>query len=272
MKSIKPQYVTVGLSVIIAISGWSAWLTARNVPEPTPSKLEHTVMSVVWYQTAAEFKAHCYQAYNLGKLMLDNDLALIQRSKKRAIIVDVDETVLDNSPHSALLIKEEKTFPYQWNEWVGAAKAEALPGAVEFLNYASSKGVDVFYISNRTVEQVAPTMENLKKAGFPQAQADHLLFRTNESGKEKRRLTVAEDHDIVLLFGDNLNDFSYVFEKKSIVDRSGEVTRLKNEFGKQFIVLPNPIYGDWEGAVYNYNYRLSDEEKDALRKSALRLP
>lgn len=272
MKNIKPHYVTVGLSLIIAISGWSAWLTARNVSEPKPSKLEHTVMSVVWYQTAAEFQALCFQAYNVGKLMLDNDLVNVQHTKKRAIIVDVDETVLDNSPHSALLIKEDQTFPYQWNEWVNAAKAEAIPGAVEFLNYAVSKGVDVFYISNRTVEQVTATMENLKKAGFPQAQADHLLFRAEESGKENRRLKVAEDHDIVLLVGDNLNDFSYVFERKSIVDRSNEVTRLKNEFGKRFIVLPNPMYGEWEGAVYHYNYKLSDEQKDALRKAAMRLP
>lgn len=272
MKNIKSQYITLGFTVIIAISGWSVWLTARNVPEPKPAKLEHTVMSVVWYQTAAEFKALCYQAYNLGKLMLDEDLTHAQHSKKRAIVVDVDETVLDNSPHSALLIKEDKTFPYQWNEWVSAAKAEALPGAAEFLSYAVSKGVDVFYVSNRNVDQVSATAENLKKAGFPQAQADHLLFKSNESSKEKRRLKIAEDHEIVLLFGDNLNDFTNVFERKNIADRSTEATKLKNEFGKKFIVLPNPIYGDWEGAVYNYDYRISDEQKDALRKSALRLP
>lgn len=272
MKNIKPHYMILGLSIIISISGWSAWLTARNVPEPKPVKLEHTVMSVVWYQTAAEFKALCYQAYNTGKLMLDNDLAHTRHSKKPAIIVDIDETVLDNSPHSALLIKEDKTFPYQWNEWVNAAKAEAIPGAVEFLSYAASKGVDVFYISNRGVGQVTATMENLKRTGFPQAQADHMLFKSDESSKEKRRLKVAEDHDIVLLFGDNLNDFTNVFEKKNVADRSSEATRLKSEFGKRFIVLPNPIYGDWEGAVYNYDYRISEEQKDVLRKSALRLP
>lgn len=258
------------LSLFLVVGGWSAWWTANPLPVQQRSKTEHTVLAIAWYQTAGEFRALCYQAYNLAHLRLDNDFLTRKSEKKRAVVVDIDETVLDNSPHAARLIKENASYPVLWNEWVDAAKAAAIPGAVEFLTYAVSRGADVFYISNRRVDQVDATVRNLAAAGFPQATAGHMLFKDKESGKESRRQKVAQTHDLVLLMGDNLNDFSSVFEAKNIRDRFAEVDRLKGEFGAKFILLPNPIYGDWEAAIYDYNYRISDEEKDAKRKSVLK--
>lgn len=255
---------------VLVVAGLSFWLAAYPVPEQHPSKAEHTVMAVTWYQTGAEFRALCFQAYNTAKLMLDLDLQNKSITQKRAVIVDIDETVLDNSPNAATQIRDNQAYPYKWNEWIDAAVAEPLPGALEFLQYAAAKGVDVYYISNRRANQVPATMKNLAKLGFPHVQEDRMLFRTTESSKEKRRGTVSNDHHIALLVGDNLNDFTDAFERKSVADRFKEVDRLKEEFGKRFIVLPNPIYGDWEGAIYDYNYRLSDQEKDQRRKSALR--
>lgn len=264
---LKPIFL---LSLSLVVGGWSAWWTANPSPVQQRSKTEHTVLAIVWYQTAGEFRALCYQAYTLAKLRLDNDLLTRKSTKKRAVVVDIDETVLDNSPHAARLIKENASYPVLWNEWVDAAQAAAIPGAVEFLTYAVSKGVDVFYISNRRLDQVDATMKNLATAGFPQATAGHMLFKDKESGKESRRQKVANTHDIVVLMGDNLNDFSNAFEAKNIEDRFAEVDRLREEFGNKYIVLPNPIYGDWEAAIYGYNYRIPDEEKDAKRKSVLK--
>jgi 5'-nucleotidase (lipoprotein e(P4) family) len=95
-----------------------------------------------------------------------------------------------------------------------------------------------------------------------------VLVRTNESGKEARRQIISSKHRIVLLMGDNLNDLSNVFERKSVADRFAEVDKTRAMFGSRFIVLPNAMYGDWESAIYEYK-RLSEVEKTAKRANAL---
>ncbi len=253
-------------SVLLAGFGSIAWVAG----EEHAMKNEHTTLALVWYQNAAECRALYYQAFNTARLVLDNDLKNNKPAKKRAIVVDVDETILDNSPHSVMLLKEDKSFPFRWDEWIDAAKAEALPGSVAFLSYAVSRGVDVYYISNRTTAQLSSTIKNLKSAGFPLADEQHVILKDKESSKEGRRNAVASDHEIVLLMGDNLNDFSNVFERKNTAERFGEADKAKDKFGSKFIVLPNPVYGEWEGALYDYNFKISDQEKDSKRKAALR--
>ncbi len=230
---------------------------------------EQLVMGTLWYQKSAEMRAISYQAYNIARLLFDIDLEKGASEKKRAVVVDIDETVLDNSPCDAGHIGKDFGYPTGWAEWVNEAKAEALPGAVEFLNYVVEKGADVFYVSNRKVEFKEATMKNLKALGFPQVVDIHVLLREDTSDKEPRRQKIQENHRIVLLIGDNLNDFDSIFRKKGVDERLAAVDGLKEEFGKKFIVLPNPIYGDWEGAVYNYNFKLSPKEKSDARKSSL---
>ena len=112
-------------------------------------------------------------------------------------------------------------------------------------------------------------MKNLTARGFPQVTRDHVLLKENESSKEARRKSIAATHRIVVLMGDNLNDLAAVFERKSVAERSAEVEKLKNEFGNRFIVLPNPMYGDWESALYGYRRGLTDAEKDSARIASL---
>ncbi len=113
------------------------------------------------------------------------------------------------------------------------------------------------------------TIRNLLKAGAPQADASHvILHQPHEKGKEARRQQVAKTHEILLLFGDNLGDFSG-FDYLSPSERIQAVENRKDEFGRKLIVFPNPMYGDWEGAIYKYDYRKSDEEKAKLRKKNL---
>jgi len=253
------------LIVILLLSGCSSKNTTTEL-----SKNEYMVMSVLWYQTSAEARALYYQAFNTAQLILDNHLKSNTSKKKRAVIVDIDETVLDNSPYQGKLIKNNQSFPTGWQEWTGLARAAALPGAIDFLNYTDSLGVAIFYVSNRKVATKEGTIKNLKLLGFPQIEEDHFYLKTDESSKEKRRQAITKNHDIVLLIGDNLNDFADVFEKKLIQERLNEVDKLKKVFGKKFIVLPNPMYGEWEGAVYNYDWGLSDEEKNLKRKEVIK--
>ncbi len=188
---------------------------------------------------------------------------------KRAVIVDIDETVLDNSPFEAKMITKNAKFPDDWYEWTKLGKAKALPGSVEFLNYAASKGVDVFYITNRTSEEVEVTIKNLKLLNFPMADTLHILTKIDESSKEKRRKIIAETHRIVLLIGDNLTDFDGIFDKASVERRDFAADSLKNVFGSRFIVIPNAMYGDWEYALYGYNKSIDSKEKEKIRKSLL---
>lgn len=235
------------------------------------SRNEHLVMSVVWVQTSAEARALSYQAFNAARMRLDHDLATNAETKKRAVVVDIDETVLDNSPHMAQLIKTNEVFPYAWTEWVDRAQAEGLPGSREFLLYAVSRGYDVFYVSNRSeARERDGTIRNLKAKGFPQVEDGHILLMGEQSSKDRRRKKIEDSHEIVLLMGDNLNDLATVFEKKPVGERSAAVDELRSEFGKRFIVLPNPMYGEWESAVYGYQRGLSDSQKNQKRKAVLK--
>ncbi len=169
-----------------------------------------------------------------------------------------------------MLLKQSKLFPYRYDEWIDAAKEQPLPGALEFARYAASRGVELFYISNRATNMLNATLRNLRSAGFPQAETDHVLLMGDDPSKEGRRKEIASAHEIVLLLGDNLNDLSSAFEGKSIAGRANEVDKAKEKFGTRYIVLPNPVYGAWESAVYGNKPNLTEEQKDAIRKSALR--
>ena len=233
---------------------------------------EYQVGAILWTQTSGEKAALAYQAFSLARLRLDQDFrANRNRRVKRAVIVDVDETVLDNSFYQAKLVKEQKPFEAKtWTEWCNRAQATALPGAVEFLRYANSRGVRVFYITNRRVAEKDGTARNLKALGFPDVSDDTLLVRTDGSSKEPRRLSVAANYRIVLLMGDNLNDFAAVFEQSKTIDsRLSAAEQNQKQFGARFIVLPNPMYGAWEDAVYG-DGRLTEEQKAEKRRAVLK--
>lgn len=249
--------------------------TAAPAPSQKQADNVYQEGAILWTQTSGEARALAYQAFTLARMVLDRDLQEHRRSRlKRAIVVDADETVLDNSRYQATLLKNRQNYDAQtWTDWVKRAEAEAIPGAVEFLRYAASRGVRVFYVTNRNLAEKDATAINLKKLGFPDVSDETLLVRTDAktSSKEARRRTVGAKFRIVLLMGDNLNDFAEIFQQsKTVADRLAAVERNKSQFGKRFIVLPNVMYGDWESAVYEYNFKLSEEEKAAKRKSQLK--
>ncbi len=236
---------------------------------------EYQVGAVLWTQSSGEKVALAYQAFSLARLRLDQDFRANRRSKlRRAVIVDVDETILDNSRNQAMLVKTQRPYDSKtWTEWCNRAEATALPGAVEFLRYANARGVRVFYVTNRKEVEKDGTARNLKQLGFPEVTDETLLIRTdkNSSSKEPRRQAIAAKYRIVLLMGDNLNDFAEVFENsKTTESRLTAAEQNKNQFGSRFIVLPNPMYGAWEDAVYGDASKLTEEQKAEKRHKALK--
>lgn len=237
---------------------------------PKISKNDYLVMPTLWVQSSAEYRALCYQTYYLAQNRLKTNLEAYKGKKKPAVVLDLDETVLDNSPYEAHVIKNGKSYPADWQKWCDLAKAETIPGAREFLLFAKQKGVEIYYISNRREKTRKGTVLNLKNLKLPFADDAHVFLRTDVSSKEPRRQKVKKEHEILLLFGDNLLDFSSLYEKQSTSRRSAVVDSLRNEFGTRFIVLPNPMYGDWDASVLKYDNNISNEERLNRRRDELK--
>ena len=250
---------------------------AQQATQPA-TDLDYQTAAVLYMQKAAEYRALAYQAFNVARMQLDADtrnmrrLPRRERRMPRAIVVDIDETVLDNSPAQAYGIKNNVPFNTKdWYAWGEMRKARAIPGSLDFLNYAVSRGVKVFYISNRDEVQKQATIDNLKTLGFRDISTDNVMLRTTESSKDARRAAASARHRVVMLVGDNLDDFTSAFERKSIADRFSEVEKAGAQWGTRFIVLPNAMYGTWENAIYEYQ-RLTEAQKAEKRAAALELP
>lgn len=283
----KKYLLTFGLVLSSIVSTY--FVTVSTAQQGTGTGAVQTVNNdyqtgaTLFMQKAAEYRALCYQAFYWAQRTLEDDaktskkLPKAQRKMPRAVVVDIDETVLDNSPAQAYGIKNQLPFNLkEWYAWGEMRKAKAIPGAVAFANYAKSKGVRIFYVSNRDDVQLQATIDNLKAVGFPDITAENVLLRTKDAGgkyvstKEPRRLAISEKYRIVILMGDNLNDLSSVYEAKSVADRFAAVDADKALYGNRFIVLPNAMYGEWESAIYR-----DDKTKttnDVKRANALELP
>ncbi|MFA0963233.1 5'-nucleotidase, lipoprotein e(P4) family [Roseivirga sp. BDSF3-8] len=250
---------------------------ADSVEQPAPSAFstdnirENSSLAVLYHQNAAEYRALAYQAFNLGRMRLDEMKREGTDLRGKAIVLDVDETLLDNSPYNARLIADnEKYTPATWSEWTAEAKADSIPGAVSFLTYADAEGMEIYYVSNRSVDDLEPTMRNMEALGFPQVDSTHYFLKEDTSDKEERRKAVREKSEIVLFFGDNLGDYMSIFDKQPTDKRYADADSLQADFGRKFILLPNAMYGTWEGAIYDYDRKLTDEEEFDVRMRTLR--
>lgn len=275
MKTIRLAIAILSLPLMISChttKGTTATAVTPAAPTPALHNLEINgkVYAAVFQQRAAEYKALCQQAFNVATWQLD--AALKQpHTKPLAIITDIDETLLDNSPYAVAMAQKGQTYnETTWLEWTSKGIAEPLMGSQAFYKYAASKGVEVFYITNRSINDKPGTIANLAKYNFPFADEAHVVVRGKISSKEARRLKVGETHDILLLLGDNLADFSTVFDKKPEVQRLEGVVNNAAEFGKRFIVLPNSGYGDWEAALFDYNFKWKPAQKDSIYMSKVK--
>ena len=268
------RYLSIFLTAIILFSACQT---------TTSEKYDHAMLnSVLWVQHAAEYKAASIQAYMTAKTMLDLALldkewtaAIEQASDYQtlppAIIIDVDETVLDNSPYEAQLIKSGKAYNSDtWTAWSKEQRAKPVPGALDFCTHAHQNGVTVFYITNRREQLKEATRANLQRMGFPLiADMDTVFHKTNTSDKGERRAAIARNFRILLLIGDNAGDFYSGFTKGSKVKRDSLVSRYRQNFGTKWIILPNPMYGDWESALFEYNRGLPEDEQKRIKYEQL---
>lgn len=257
--------ILLSLAILISIS---ACKPTEN-PNSNIVDNDHLLLATLFQQTSPEYDALCIQAYNIASDKLVEFNVESANATMPAIVLDLDETVLDNSPFEAKCIIENTNYPNFWDEWMNAAKAELVPGVKEFLLLADSLNFEIYYISNRKVKYLDQTIENMEKHNLPQAEATHIWLKTDVDSKKLRREKLLLEREIILLIGDNLNDFNEVFEVETNEDRSDLVIANKAEFGDRFIVLPNPMYGEWVKALLNNSYKHSNQQRDSLFKQKL---
>ncbi|TFG63793.1 MAG: hypothetical protein E4H28_05945, partial [Gemmatimonadales bacterium] len=156
----------------------------RVIADGPPAWVTSVLDATLWVQTSAEYNAIARQTWAMaGRLMRvaleDTTWTAVAEqlpgygSLPPAVIVDVDETVLNNVPYAARMIDARDSYSHEtWDRWVKEAKARPVPGAVEFARLARELGVEVFYVTNRDADLEEPTVRNLLAVGFPPGEAE----------------------------------------------------------------------------------------------------
>lgn len=258
--------------LILAVIASTILLGCSNLVSDSKHNMEqeNLTLATIWYQNSPEVKALYYQGFNIAKERV-LEFKQTESVKPKAVVVDIDETMVDNSSFQGKMIKTGKPFtPEMWSEWVSLEKAEALPGAVEFSQFCKAEGVEVIYLSNRTLDELDATMRNMQKLGFAFINPENFYLKDETSKKENRREQVAEKFEIILLLGDNLNDFAEVFENRTNNWGVSVVDEQREQFGRRFIAFPNPMYGDWEKNIYNYERVENEKTSFTLRRGTVK--
>lgn len=226
-----------------------AQATAKEVP------LHRGLDANLFMQTSAEYRACCVQAFNLADRVLSDRLKLATlpvSDKKSAVVFDLDETVLDNGRFQTKQIRDGAAFDAgRWSQWEqkGGSELDLIPGAKPFIKKLESLGIERVYITNRNETCHAQTLEALDRLGIS-VPPDQLLCSSEETGtnKTKRRELAESRFQVLFYVGDNLRDFDEVFrynEQVGIDGRKKLVDERAEKFGRDWIILPNPAYGEW---------------------------
>ncbi len=265
-------------------------VVAGQAPHQGPGPNDN-LNAVAWMQTSVEYRLIAGQTWRSALVQLDKAIktpswdALTREERANpaaglpsAIIVDVDETMLDNSPYQARLIRDGKSYnEATWAEWVKEEAAKPVPGAVEFTKAAAARGITIYYLTNRAEDLTAPTINNLRKAGFPikddsQVMGLGMIVDGCESeGTEKgcRRQLVGRTHRVLMQFGDQLGDMVTVTANTQ-AGREQAIRPYLGWIGERWFVLPNPSYGSWEPALFNNVWSQPETERRQQKIDALR--
>ena len=249
--------------------------TIRAQDAPVASDM---LLATLWTQRAVEYKANALTVFALARIRLDEALADKGwtaapaeqtgdfRNLPPAVVLDVDETLLDNSKYQVWMMRANQSFSTRsWNQFCAAQVSTAIPGAVEFTKYADSKGVKVFYVTNRGVETEKDTRENMQKLGFPMGgNVDTFLMQGEKpdwtGAKGTRRAVIAKDYRVLLNIGDNFGDFDDRY-RTSEADRMKAFEAGQPYWGRQWLMLANPTYGSFDTAPFGHDFKKSRDEQ-----------
>jgi len=278
--------LALGSLAACAGSGQSVQTPVVSPAQPQPND---AVNATLWTLSSAEYDAVTLGIYSAAGSAIDAGLkdstwtALPDQrvqegyaSLPAAVILDVDETVLDNGEYQADLILEDREYATDsWLEWVLEENAPPIPGALHFCRTAAAKGVTVIYLTNRRGHMEDATRANLYDLGFPiDTTFDVVLTRGereewSRGEKTSRRNFVAEHFRVLALLGDNLGDFVDV-DGLGLVTRDYAVEQNRQMWGKYWFMIPNAMYGSWESTLFNGQFRLPAAERRQMKIDVLR--
>lgn len=278
MKHLAPPWIG-SLAAIALAAVLAGCATPRRSEAPQLPAAHDALHAVAWMRTSHEYAWACRQTFRAATTQIDAALADPQwdalppnerqgsvAALPPAVIVDVDETVLDNGAFQARLVRQGRGFDARlWDAWVAEARAPALPGAKAFLDALSARGVRVFYVTNRGAALRDATIMNLRKVGFPDVGRETVLTRGHRvpgcdegSAKFCRRRWIGHGHRVLMLVGDQVSDFVHAPAGQGVDD-------FADWLGQRWFVIPNPAYGGWESDLFGNDWSL-DEETRRKRK------
>lgn len=266
--------------------------SATVVPTAPATAADDNLNAVSWSQNAIEHDLIYLQTYRDAQARLlaakrdprwdalpADDRKAPLKGLQPAVVLDVDETALDNSPYQARLIRSGGEYnEADWAAWCKEQRARALPGAVAFTRFAQAHGIAVIYLSNRAQDLDSVTLANLRKDGFPVAGPDAFLglgtfvkgCEQNGSDKSCRRQLVSRHYRVLMQFGDQLGDF-VAAQANTLAGRQAVMQPYLRWIGTRWFVLPNPTYGSWEGALINNNWQAPRDVRRREKIQALRI-
>lgn len=283
--------LTLLAAATLALAGCTAVAPRAEAPVAVAAPAaDDNLNAVLWVQTAQEYRALTTQAWKMAAANLDRALAdpawtallpgegaeLQKPELPPAVIVDIDETVLDNSPYQARLVLDGKAFSDEgWAGWVAEARARPVPGALEFARTAAAKGVSIVYISNRTHEMKEATLANLRAVGFPVEDSNYYGLGVEvpgctPHGSEKgcRRIAAASRYRVLMQVGDQITDFAQL-PANTREHRDALLANHGQWIGERWYMLPGPTYGGYEPAAFGNDWKLSPEARRAAKHAAL---
>ena len=272
MPLLRNALAVLGLALLggcaVAPERAAAPTAAAQATTATPA--HDNLNATLWMQGSVEYSAVTLQVFRQACAALDAALADPRwsalpvpeqrhaggfESRPPAVIADLDETLIDNSPYQARRVVAGGSYdPDSWRAWVAEADARAVPGALEFARCAQERGVALVYVSNRKHEgERAATIANLQALGFPLDDSHALvLLRGDSRGPDRekgtRRAWVAQRYRVLQLLGDNLGDFLDGVDATPAA-RVAMTDRYQDWWGERWFMLPNPSYGSWEDAL-----------------------
>jgi acid phosphatase len=267
---------------------------AKPAPAATAApaaRPDDNLNAVVWTQDALEHDLVYRQVYRDAQEKLlaalhdrqwdalpKDDRTAPAKGLPPAVVLDIDETVLDNSPYQARLIRQGGEYnEADWAAWCKEEAARALPGVVAFTQFAARHGVAVIYVSNRAKDLDQVTLANLRKAGLPVSGPEAFLGLgtfvegCEQVGTEKgcRRQLIGRKYRVLMQFGDQVGDFVSVLANTP-EGRAKAIAPYQAWIGERWFVLPNPSYGSWEPALFDNDWTLPRGQRRQRKLDALR--
>src|SRR5437763_1081859 len=233
--------------------------SAADVPPAAVNPQENRLLANLYVLTAAEYRACCLQTYRLaGERLAELLKTPAGNGHPRAVVMDLDETVFDNGNFQTFLYRNRLVYDDRyWEVWERDLPDEVglVPGAKGFIDAAEAAGVTVIYLSNRATKYKDSTVRALARNGLNTTGiADRLYLKDGSSDKTARRKVAEEQFRVLLYFGDNLRDFSEDFKVKpgqtTVAGRAAQVDAAADRWGKNWFILPNPVYGEWERLLH----------------------